>query len=96
FNEDARPGSGSQQGAKPKQAAELNKPAPPNPEAVPLRTLVPEVRSGEYRPVDLRSSHWRNPFSDRDNWRVEKRRANDFSNEDSSWQDYDGGPSRSS
>ncbi|KAM8701653.1 hypothetical protein ACLKA7_005608 [Drosophila subpalustris] len=67
FDEDARPGSGSQQGAKPKQATELNKPAPQNPEAVPPRTLVPEARSGEHRPVDPRSSHWQNPLSHRDN-----------------------------
>ncbi|KAM8707500.1 hypothetical protein ACLKA7_005044 [Drosophila subpalustris] len=97
FDEDADPvAAREQQGAKPKQAAELNKPAPPNPEALPPRTLVPEARSGEHRPVDSRSSHWRNPFSHRDNWRVENRRANDFSSEDSGRQDYDSGHSRSS
>ncbi|KAM8718392.1 hypothetical protein ACLKA7_001585 [Drosophila subpalustris] len=67
FDEDAAPvAARKQQGAKPKQAAELKKPAPPNPEALPPRTLVPEAHSCEHRPVDLRSSHWRNPFSDRE------------------------------
>ncbi|KAM8702068.1 hypothetical protein ACLKA7_001868 [Drosophila subpalustris] len=98
FDEDARPGSGSQQGTKPRQTAGVEKSveAPPNLEAAPPSTVIPDTRLHEHRPVDLRSSHWRNPFSDRDNWRVENRRANDFSNEDSSRQDYDGGPSRSS
>ncbi|KAL7724280.1 hypothetical protein ACLKA6_005290 [Drosophila palustris] len=97
FDEDAEPVAGAQQGAKPKQTAEVEKSveAPPNLEAVPPRTLVPEARSHEHRPVDLRSSHWRNPFSDRDNWRVENRRANDFSSEDSGRQDYDSGHPRS-
>ncbi|KAL7734776.1 hypothetical protein ACLKA6_011063 [Drosophila palustris] len=98
FDEDAEPVAGAQQGAKPRQTAGVEKSveAPPNLEAAPPSTGVPDTRSHEHRPVDLRSSHWRNPFSDRDNWRVENRRANDFSNEDSSRQDYDGGPSRSS
>ncbi|KAM8702654.1 hypothetical protein ACLKA7_000784 [Drosophila subpalustris] len=75
FDEDARPGSGSQQGTKPKQTAEVEK----------------SIEAGGPEVEPLAKS-----LSRRDNWRVENRRANDFSSEDSGRQDYDGGHPRSS
>ncbi|KAL7735146.1 hypothetical protein ACLKA6_008408 [Drosophila palustris] len=77
FDEDEEPVAGAQQEAKPRQTAGVEKSveALPNLEAAPPSTGIPDTRSHEHRPVDPRSSHWRNPFRHRDNWRVENRRA---------------------